>query len=287
MADLQYREVEQLLEPVPTREGAGVNLKRAIGSRELDMLDPFLLLDHFESENPADYEAGFPMHPHRGIETVTYMISGQVKHRDILGNEGVVGPGAVQWMTAGRAILHEEMPRAPEGGLNGFQLWVNLPARLKMMEPRYQEFGAGEIPQVVDSGATIRVIAGTVADVVGPAKEIAAQPMYLDVALERGGSFTQATEQGHHAFTYVFEGTGRFGVTGTTDGVEVSARRLVVLGDGDQVRVESDQKAVRFLLVAGKPLNEPVARHGPFVMNTRAEILQTLQELRAGTFIKR
>jgi quercetin 2,3-dioxygenase len=275
------RKILRIIEPQAVVEGAGVRLKRSIGTRTLDYLDPFLLLDHFESKNPADYEAGFPLHPHRGIETVTYLLAGAVRHRDTLGNAGEIGPGDLQWMTAGRGILHEEMPQVRPEGVAGFQLWVNLPAKQKMIAPRYQNVNANEISEIRrDGGATIRVIAGTVDGVTGPIGGIAAEPTYLDVSLPSGASFVQPIARGHSAFAYVFEGEARFG-----DNL-VASPKLVVWGDGDSVEVSAEKNLARFLLVSGKPLNEPIARHGPFVMNTREEIEQTLRELRDGTFIR-
>lgn len=277
------RKIAEIIEPQPVVEGAGVRLKRSIGTRTLDHVDPFLLLDDFTSKNPADYRAGFPLHPHRGIETVTYLLAGAVRHKDTLGNSGEIGAGEVQWMTAGRGILHEEMPQAPPEGIFGFQLWVNLPAKLKMTAPRYQNIAAGEIPEVRRGGATIRVIAGSVDGVSGPISGIAAEPTYLDIALATGGSFIHSISRGHSAFAYLFEGAARFG---GDDSSIVTGPRLVVLGDGDGVEVRADSNPGRFLLVSGKPLNEPIARYGPFVMNTQEEIQQTLRELQAGTFIR-
>ena len=275
------RRILRIIEPEAVVEGAGVRLKRSIGTRTLDYLDPFLLLDHFESKNPADYEAGFPLHPHRGIETVTYLLTGAVRHKDTLGNAGVIGPGDLQWMTAGRGILHEEMPQVRPEGVAGFQLWVNLPAKQKMIAPHYQNINASEISEIRrDGGPTIRVIAGTVDGVTGPIGGIAAEPTYLDVSLPSGGSFVQPIARGHSAFAYVFEGEARFG-----DNL-VASPKLVVWDDGDNVEVSAEKNPGRFLLVSGKPLNEPIARHGPFVMNTREEIEQTLRELRDGTFIR-
>jgi redox-sensitive bicupin YhaK (pirin superfamily) len=275
------RKVLRVIEPQAVVEGAGVRLKRSIGTRTLDYLDPFLLLDHFESKNPADYEAGFPLHPHRGIETVTYLLAGAVRHRDTLGNAGEIGPGDLQWMTAGRGILHEEMPQVRPEGVAGFQLWVNLPAKQKMIAPRYQNINANEIAEIRrDAGATIRVIAGTVDGVTGPIGGIAAEPTYLDILLASGGSFVQPIARGHSAFAYVFEGEARFGEN------LVAGPKLVVWDDGESVDVRAEKNTARFLLVSGKPLNEPIARHGPFVMNTREEIEQTLRELRDGTFIR-
>jgi hypothetical protein len=276
------RRIANVIEPQAVVEGAGVRLKRSIGTRTLDYLDPFLLLDHFQSKNPADYEAGFPLHPHRGIETVTYLLAGTVRHRDSVGNAGEIGAGDLQWMSAGRGILHEEMPQVRPEGVAGFQLWVNLPKELKMSAPRYQNISANEIPQIErESGATVRVIAGGVDGITGPISGIAADPTYLDVALAAGGSFTQPIPRGHSVFAYVFEGEARFGAEEST---LIAAPRLVVWNDGDSIEVRCGDEPARFLLVSGAPLNEPVARYGPFVMNTQAEIRQTLQELQQGTF---
>jgi quercetin 2,3-dioxygenase len=278
------RKIAKIIEPQAVVEGAGVRLKRSIGTRTLDNIDPFLLLDDFTSKNSADFQAGFPLHPHRGIETVTYLLSGAVRHKDTLGNSGEIGAGDVQWMTAGRGILHEEMPQARPEGIAGFQLWVNLPAKLKMTVPRYQNISANEIPEIRrDSGATVRVIAGTVDGVSGPVGGIAAEPTYLDISLAPGGSFIHSISRGYAAIAYLFEGGARFG---GEDSSAVTGPSLVVLGDGDLVEARAENNSARFLLVSGKPLNEPIARYGPFVMNTRAEIEQTLRELQAGTFIR-
>jgi len=290
--DTQVRSIVQVVEPQQVLEGAGVRLLRSIGGWDLDYLDPFLLLDHFDSDDPADYAAGFPMHPHRGIETVTYMLSGHVDHKDTLGNAGSIGPGDLQWMTSGGGIMHEEMPRVEPGRNNGFQLWVNMPARLKMSRPRYQDVPDATIP--VDErpdGTRVRVVAGRSGETVGPVSEIYAEPEYVDVSLPAGGTFAQAIPRGHTAFAYVFRGEGEFGVAGDLgyraelDGSLVDAPHLVVFDDGDEVRVRAYESAVRFLLVSGAPLGEPIARYGPFVMNTRQEIEQALRDLRAGTFV--
>ena len=275
------RKIGQIIDPQAVVEGAGVRLKRSIGTRTLDYLDPFLLLDHFQSKNPADYQAGFPLHPHRGIETVTYLLTGAVRHKDSVGNAGEIGPGDLQWMTAGRGIMHEEMPQVRPEGVAGFQLWVNLPAKQKMIAPRYQNIHANEIAAVArDGGATVRVIAGKVDGVAGPISGIAAEPMYLDVSLAPHGSFSLPISRGHSAFAYVFEGEGKF----SPEKRSIATPRLVVWDDGDSVEVSTEESAARFLLVSGKPLNEPIARYGPFVMNTKAEIEQTLRELQSGTF---
>jgi redox-sensitive bicupin YhaK (pirin superfamily) len=279
------RKIESVIRPEPVVEGAGVRLKRSIATRTLDYLDPFLLLDHFESNDPGDYEAGFPLHPHRGIETVTYVLRGEVRHKDTLGNSGSIGAGDVQWMTAGRGIMHEEMPQVRPEGIAGFQLWVNLPAKLKMTPPRYQEVRSAEIPEIEREGARIRVITGTVDKVAGPVSEIAANPIYLDVFVPAHSSFIQPIERGHTAFVYLFEGEALFAGGDRMDEKRVAAPRLVVLGDGDDMRVITDESPARFLLVSGRPLHEPIARYGPFVMNTKEEIQQTLIELRNGTFV--
>jgi redox-sensitive bicupin YhaK (pirin superfamily) len=280
--DSQSRNVVRVVDPQAVVEGAGVRLVRTIASWELDYLDPFLLLDDFRSDRPNDYLAGFPWHPHRGIETVTTMLAGQVQHRDSIGNAGTIRGGDVQWMTAGRGIMHEEMPQPLDGQMGGFQLWVNLPARLKMTQPRYQDVPAVRIPVVQHEGTTVRVITGESAGVTGPVTEIYVQPTYLDVTLAPHAAWTQPVPAGHTAFAYVFEGEGLFG---GGEGMSVRATRLAIFGDGDQVAVRTGDQPVRFLFVAGQPLNEPVARYGPFVMNTRAEIEQALQDLRDGTFV--
>ena len=283
----QERQVRVVIEPQPVVEGAGVRLKRSIATARLDYLDPFLLFDHFGSDDPDDYIAGFPLHPHRGIETVTYVLSGVVVHEDSLGNAGSIQGGDIQWMTAGSGIMHEEMPQATQGRLEGFQLWVNLPANLKMTRPRYQDVRSDRIPEVHrEDGVVIRVIAGTENRVQGAVTDIYADPIYLDVSVPAGVTFSQPVVRGHNAFAYVFAGEGRFGVTGENQGVLVGHPRLVVLDDGDHVAVRAEAQSVRFLLVSGKPLREPIARYGPFVMNTPEEIQQALQDLRNGTFVK-
>lgn len=227
------------------------------------------------------------MHPHRGIETVTYMLAGVVNHRDSIGNAGSIGAGDVQWMTAGGGIMHEEMPQRIEGEMAGFQLWVNLPAKLKMTNPRYQEIASDQVPEVMrENGVRIRVIAGTVDGVRGAVTEIAADPTYLDVSIPARGSFTQSIELGHSAFAYVFKGKGAFGLSGGNGGETVGHPKLVVFDDGDSVEVHATSESVRFLLVSGKPLYEPIARYGPFVMNTRQEIEEALRDLRNGTFVR-
>jgi quercetin 2,3-dioxygenase len=277
------RRIEQIIVPEAHMEGAGVRLKRSIGTRTLDYLDPFLLFDHFGSKDRHDYEAGFPLHPHRGIETVTYMLTGVVKHKDTLGNSGAIGPGDVQWMTAGGGIMHEEMPQVRPEGNEGFQLWVNLSAKLKMMRPRYQDVPSGTIPEIKkEDGTRIRVITGTVDSVKGPVSDIAANPIYLDVSVPPKTTFIHPVEWGHAAFSYVFQGEAFFG----EEKSPVPSPRLVAWNDGDHVKVVTGTGPVRFLLVSGKPLGEPIARYGPFVMNTEGEIEQALQDLRDGTFVR-
>ncbi len=282
----QSRTVTQVIEPQRVSDGAGVKLKRSIATATLDYLDPFLLFDHFGSDDPDDYIAGFPMHPHRGIETVTYMHSGVVEHKDSLGHAGSIESGDVQWMTAGHGILHEEMPQLRGGHLSGFQLWVNLPARLKLTKPRYQEVAARQIPEIQrTNGVRIRIIAGSVDGVTGAVREIAADPTYLDISVPADAVFSQAIPRGHTAFAYVYGGEGQFGVNAAAAGTPVRGQKLVVFSDGDTVEIKALQAGVRFLLVSGKPLGEPVVRYGPFVMNTREEIQQALEDLRNGTFV--
>ena len=279
------RRIEKIIEPQAVVEGAGVRLKRSIGMQTLDYLDPFLLLDHFASTDRRDYEAGFPLHPHRGIETVTYILSGAVRHKDTLGNAGSIGSGDVQWMTAGRGIMHEEMPQVRPEGIAGFQLWVNLPAHLKMTAPRYQNILAAEIPEIKrEDGTRIRVITGEADGTQGPVSGIAANPTYMDVSVPPRSNFTQAIASGNTAFAYVFEGEAQF-ANGDAEKAFVRAPQLVVWGDGDLVEIATGERPARFLLVSGKPLHEPVARYGPFVMNTRVEIEQALRDLRQGTFV--
>ena len=276
------RPISQIIEPQYALEGAGVLLRRSIAPRASNEYDPFLLFDHFAFNDPVEGPIrGFPMHPHRGIETVTYMLEGSVNHRDSLGNAGLIGPGDVQWMTSGRGILHEEMPRRSEqsGVIYGFQLWVNLPAAQKMGQPRYQEVIADSIPSVTKDGATVRVVAGEFGGIRGPVTEIAASPLYMDVTLAPASRFVLPVPSGHTALAYFFEGTGKYA------GKEIESVKMVVFGDGDSVEVESDS-GVRFMLIAGAPFHEAIVPYGPFVMNTVEEIQQTLAELRNGTFIK-
>ncbi|MFH1981722.1 MAG: pirin family protein [Pseudomonadota bacterium] len=277
----RIRTIKTRITPRPVIEGAGVRLKRSIALPELDHVDPFLLFDHFGSDNPADYLKGFPLHPHRGIETVTYMMAGKVDHKDSIGNAGSIFAGDVQWMTSGSGIMHEEMPQPVDGRMEGFQLWVNLPARLKMSDPNYQEFTATQLPVVtLENGTRITVIAGAVDGVQGPVTQIAIAPVYIDVTLPAGAGFSHPVTAGHTAIAYVFKGGGRF-----ADG-NVLALTMAVFDDGDRVQATAGDAGMRFLLMSGAPLNEAIARYGPFVMNTRAEIEEALQELRNGTFVK-
>ena len=282
------RRVRQVVKGMPTSDGAGVKLRRVIGQPQLPDLDPFLLLDEFGTDRAEDYIAGFPNHPHRGFETVTYMLDGRMRHKDNHGHEGVLVPGSVQWMTAGRGIVHSEMPEQQEGRMRGFQLWLNLPARDKMTAPRYQEFGPERIP-VADParGVTAKVIAGRVADITGPISQPATDPTYLDVGLEPGATFVQSLPADHAAFLYVFEGSLRVGTE--PDAGLVRTHELAVLGQGEEIRLTgvsagADGKSARAILVAGRPLREPVAKYGPFVMNTREELQQAFEDFQAGRF---
>ena len=273
------RSVARRLRGMATSDGAGVSLTRVIGTQQLSYLDPFLMLDEFGSDKPGDYIAGFPSHPHRGFETVTYMLDGRMRHKDNHGNEGLMTAGSVQWMTAGRGIVHSEMPEQEEGLMRGFQLWVNLPAKDKMGHPRYQEFSADRIPEVSpSSGIAVKVIAGHVGDVAGPVQQPATDPLYLDIAIDAGAVFGQSIASGHNAFAYVYEGEVSVGAESVGKG------ELIVLGDGDAVTVTGKSAKSRLILVAGKPIGEPVARYGPFVMNTQAEIMQAVQDYQSGRF---
>jgi quercetin 2,3-dioxygenase len=280
------RSVERVVRGMPTSDGAGVKLRRVIGQPQLPDLDPFLMLDEFGTDRAEDYIAGFPDHPHRGFETVTYMLDGRMRHRDNHGNEGVLVPGSVQWMTAGRGLVHSEMPEQEAGRMRGFQLWLNLPARDKMSPPKYQEFGPERIPVAApDKGVTVKVIAGRVAGIVGPILQPATDPTYLDLALEPGAQFVQALPQDYAAFLYVFEGSVRVG----DEEQVVGTHELAVLSEGAQIRITgvtagAGLTGARAILVAGRPLREPVAKYGPFVMNTRAELQQAFEDFQNGRF---
>jgi redox-sensitive bicupin YhaK (pirin superfamily) len=299
---MSIRPIKRLIKAKPTTEGAGVHLRRAFGFGNTSEFDPFLLLDDFRNERPEDYEAGFPWHPHRGIETITYVLAGNVDHGDSLGNEGTIGAGDVQWMTAGSGIIHQEMPHGDEQGrMHGFQLWANLPSSLKMTPPRYQEVQSRDVPEVTDDdGTRIRVICGSVWGETGPIDGIAADPQYIDVWVPPGKRKSLPVETTRHAFAYVFAGSGKFcnasepldvptegnGWIDTSLSEEAGNRSLVLFDRGDEVTVQAGEMGIRFLLVSGKPLEEPVAWYGPIVMNTREELQQAFAEFQAGTFIK-
>jgi quercetin 2,3-dioxygenase len=298
---MKTRKILKVIKSKPTLEGAGVHLKRAFGFSEAPRMDPFLLLDDFRSDDPSRYLAGFPWHPHRGIETITYMMSGSVEHGDSLGNRGVIGPGDVQWMTAGSGIIHQEMPKAGEGGrMGGFQLWANLPASGKMMEPRYREVKSADIPEVRSGAATVRVVSGTVEGVRGPVRDVVTDPVYLDVTVPAAAGFSFAVPPSHAAFAYVIGGaawfcgeTDPYGYEAEGSGVLDMRREalledgsLAVFGDGSEIRATAGDRPARFLLLAGRPLGEPVAWYGPIVMNTREELRTAFEEYQNGTFIK-
>lgn len=284
---MSVRAVQRVSQARPTIEGAGVRLHRAFGFSHGNEFDPFLMLDDFRSDDPEDYRAGFPWHPHRGIETITYMLAGTVEHRDSMENRGTIGPGDVQWMTAGSGIIHQEMPMGDElGRMHGFQLWANLPAALKMTEPRYQGIAADEIPQVVEEDATrVRVVCGEYQGTRGPVEGIAADPTFLDVSLPVRAHKTFAAAPGHTALACVIAGTGSF-TNPEGAPAEAGNRTLVLFGDGDEIEVAAGGEGIRFLLVSGKPLGEPVAWQGPIVMNTEEELRQAFEELRTGTFLR-
>jgi redox-sensitive bicupin YhaK (pirin superfamily) len=301
---MSIRPVKKIIESKPTTEGAGVHLRRAFGFGDTKEFDPFLLLDDFRNDRPDDYKAGFPWHPHRGIETITYVLAGEVDHGDSLGNKGTLGAGDVQWMTAGSGIMHQEMPKGDaKGRMHGFQLWANLPRDLKMTAPRYQDIKAADIPEIVDDdGTRVRVITGDFWGRKGPVEGVAADPRYLDISVPPGRKKTFKVEVDRHAFAYIFAGSGAFASSSKpfgvltekqVDGQEVTFREqtgnrsLVVFDRGDEVTVQAGEEGIRFLLVSGKPIEEPVAWYGPIVMNTQAELQQAVHELRNGTFIKR
>jgi len=298
---MSIRPVKRLVKSKPTREGAGVHLRRAFGFGNTSDFDPFLLLDDFRNDVPEDYLAGFPWHPHRGIETITYVLAGTVEHKDSLGNHGAIAPGDVQWMTAGRGIIHQEMPKGDEvGRMHGFQLWANLPASQKMTPPRYQEVNSPEIPEVTDDdGTSVRIVCGAFWGKKGPVDGIATDPIYIDVTVPPGKRKVLPVETTRHAFAYVFAGTGKFcnaseplavptesvGWLDTKPPSEADNRSLVLFDSGDEVMVQAGDDGLRFLLVSGKPLEEPVAWYGPIVMNSQAELRQAFDELDRGTFL--
>ena len=301
MADVT-RSIVHRFQGESTMEGAGVRLRRQFGNSEVPLLDPFLLLDNFGSTKPAEYLKGFPWHPHRGMETITYVLAGDVEHRDSLGNQGVIGAGDVQWMSAGSGIIHQEMPKGDaRGAMYGFQLWANLPSALKMTPPRYQEVKSTDIPQITDDDGThVRLICGSFWGKKGPVDGIAADPVYIDVSVAPGRRKALPVSTTRHAFAYVFAGSGKFcnasdplavptepvGWADTSPPLEADNRSLVLFDSGDEVVVQAGEEGIRFLLVSGKPLEEPVAWYGPIVMNTQAELQQAFAELRSGSFIK-
>jgi len=273
------RTIDQIISPVATSDGAGVKIKRAIGTPTLDHLDPFLLLDIFGSQKGADYIAGFPDHPHRGFETVTYMLNGKMRHRDSTGNEGLLETGGAQWMTAGRGVIHSEMPEQTDGLMKGFQIWVNLPASQKMIAPRYQDIQAADIPEIkINDQANIKIIAGEIFDTVGPITKIVTGPLFIDVDLKGNSKIVFPVSQGKTALIYVYEGKMHI------DGENVETNRLVVLEDGDEVSLASCAQGVKFILLAANPIKEPIVRHGPFVMNSREEIYQAFEDFKSGNF---
>jgi quercetin 2,3-dioxygenase len=299
---MSIRPIKRLIQSKPTIEGAGVHLRRAFGFGAASEFDPFLLLDDFRNDIPQDYLAGFPWHPHRGIETITYVLAGTVEHGDSLGHNGTIGAGDVQWMTAGKGIIHQEMPKGDHAGrMHGFQLWANLPASLKMTPPRYQEVNSGEIPVVTDDdGTAVRIVCGNFWGKKGPVDGIAADPIYLDVTVPPGRRKSLPVETTRHAFAYVFSGAGKFcnasaplavptepvGWLDTTPPAAAENRALILFDRGDEVMVQAGDEGIRFLLVSGKPLEEPVAWYGPIVMNTQEQLQQAFLELREGTFLK-
>jgi len=299
---MSLRPIKRLIKAKPTLEGAGVHLRRAFGFGNTSDFDPFLLLDDFRNDIPNDYLAGFPWHPHRGIETITYVLAGTVEHGDSLGNHGAIAAGDIQWMTAGRGIIHQEMPKGdPLGQMHGFQLWANLPSALKMTAPRYQEVKAAEIPEVTDDDGTLaRIVCGGFWGKKGPVDGIATDPIYLDVTVPPGKRKKLPVETSRHAFAYVFAGSGKFcnassplavpteglGWADTTLAKEADNRSLVLFDAGDEVEVQAGEDGIRFLLVSGKPLEEPVAWYGPIVMNTQEQLQQAFLELQKGTFLK-
>jgi redox-sensitive bicupin YhaK (pirin superfamily) len=298
---MSIRPIKRIIQAEPTIEGAGVRLRRAFGFGDTGDYDPFLLLDDFRNDTPADYQAGFPWHPHRGIETITYVLAGSVDHGDSLGNSGALGAGDVQWMTAGSGILHQEMPKGDaRGRMHGFQLWANLPSALKMTHPRYQDIPSAAVPEVTDDdGTKVRIIVGSFWGQTGPVDGVASEPRYLDISVPPGKRKTLPVGKSRHAFAYVFEGSGTFRDASDPRGVltervgadspvleRTGNRSLVLFDDGDDVTVQAGDEGIRFLLVSGRPIEEPVAWYGPIVMNTREQLQQAFSELRDGTFIK-
>ncbi|BDU17332.1 pirin family protein [Lysobacter auxotrophicus] len=283
MNSTDFAHIGRTLRGMPASDGAGVRLTRVIGTPQLEMLDPFLMLDEFGTDQPEDYLAGFPDHPHRGFETVTYMLDGRMRHKDNHGNEGVLVPGSVQWMTAGRGLVHSEMPEQQEGRMRGFQLWVNLPSAQKMSEPQYQEFAPDRIPQLQPAdGVRVKVIAGRVGDVAGPIRQPATDPVYLDIELAANAAWDVDLPEGHNAFAYAFEGAGSIGEGEAARAI--ASQEIAVLVGGRTVRFRAGEGGLRTILVAGRPLREPVARYGPFVMNTKEQIMQAFVDFQEGRF---
>jgi redox-sensitive bicupin YhaK (pirin superfamily) len=297
-----FRKIKKILKSKPTLEGAGVHLKRAFGFYQVPLLDPFLLLDDFHSDNPSDYIKGFPWHPHRGIETITYMLFGRVEHGDSMRNKGVIQPGDVQWMTAGSGIIHQEMPKGQKDGLMwGFQLWANLPASHKMMDPRYREVKSSQIPEVaLAKGVKVKIISGQVNGTKGPVRDIVTDPEYLDITIPSKSTFQYPVKRGHTVLAYVIDGQGYFDEGRDSYAFEaeganyfdfqreclIAPENLVIYGDGDEIIISTEDKGVRFLFVSGKPIQEPVAWYGPIVMNTQEELRIAFEEYQKGTFIK-
>jgi len=297
----QVRQIHKVFRSKPTIEGAGVHLKRAFGNAEQGLFDPFLLLDDFSSDNPAYYKAGFPWHPHRGIETITYVLEGDVEHGDSLGHQGIIGSGDVQWMTAGSGIIHQEMPKGDAlGRMYGFQLWANLPASQKMIDPKYRDVKSSDIPVIIQDGIRTKVICGSVEGASGPVHDIVTEPEYLDVSIAPSSQYTKKTPRGHTVFAYVFEGKGKFCSEEDPFAYEkeganyfdmpleklLGSGSLVLFDDGDSITVSTEERPVRFILVSGKPIGEPIAWYGPIVMNTQEELRTAFEELRADRFIK-
>jgi redox-sensitive bicupin YhaK (pirin superfamily) len=299
---MAIRQVKRLVKAKPTMEGAGVRLRRAFGFGATSETDPFLLLDDFRNDRPEDYLAGFPWHPHRGIETITYVLAGTVEHGDSMGNRGSIGAGDIQWMTAGRGIIHQEMPTGdPKGRMHGFQLWANLPSSLKMTAPRYQDVKGPDVPVAHDDdGSEVRIVCGDYRGIHGPVADIAAKPVYLDVSIPAGKRKRLSVETTSHAFAYVFEGAGKFcnasepfavpaepaGWAETKPPSEADNRTLVLFDRGDEVEVQAADEGIRFLLISGQPLEEPVAWYGPIVMNTQEELRRAFRQLDEGTFLR-
>lgn len=296
------RRIKKVLRSKPTIEGAGVHLKRAFGNYEVPLLDPFLLLDDFHSKNPADYSRGFPWHPHRGIETITYVLHGTVEHGDSMGNSGTISSGDIQWMTAGSGIIHQEMPKGRDDGLMwGFQLWANLPAAYKMIDPRYRDVKKNQVPEVkLDNGVQVKIVCGEVKGVKGPVQDIVIDPQYLDITIPPKSTFTYPVKKGHTVFAYVIDGKGYFDEGRDSYAFEmeganycdidrnclIGPENLVIYHDGDHVAISTKEQTMRFLFISGKPINEPVAWYGPIVMNTREELRIAFEEYQNGTFIK-